>query len=121
MLLDDGLVDGLRLGQVGGRLQHAVLQGQHLLQRVVEEGRGEGDGLAVAAVRQAHLELARLLLAVLHNFLRLLLLGLLAGGVDVSMPLSRGLHGTDFAYRSTNVMLSAISATRLAMREAMMA
>lgn len=81
VLLDDGLVDVLALAQVGGRLEHAVLQRQHLLQRVVEEGRGEGDGLPVAAVGQAHLQLARCLLAVLHAVgFGLLRLGFLAGG-----------------------------------------
>lgn len=81
MLLDNGLVDILRLAEVGGGLEHAVLQLQHFLQRVVEEGRGEGDGLPVAAVGEAHFQLAGRFLAVLDavGAFEGLLLGSLAG------------------------------------------
>jgi len=63
MLLHDTLVHPLRLTQLRGTLQHAVLQVQHLLQRVVEEGRGEGDAVGAAAV-EPHLEFARALLLI---------------------------------------------------------
>lgn len=63
LLLLDLFGDVLVLGELAAQLQHAVLQGQHLGQGVVEEGGGERDAVG-RRVLQADLELARLLLAV---------------------------------------------------------
>lgn len=147
---DDLVVDAVHPRQVRRALQHAVLQREHLLQRVVQERRAEADRVTRGArgAGQSHFELAGFLL-----FFRLLVEGLRLGlwsteGSELVSFLPFGwidaMHemrayktthvdtrGTGprfvimkrirLAYLSTNVMLSAISATLLAIRPAMMA
>jgi len=81
MFLDDALVDAVHLAQLRTRLQHSVLQLQHLLQRVVEEGSREGNGVCRAAV-EPHIQLPRPPLLLFRR--RLCLLGLRSDEVLIS-------------------------------------
>jgi len=57
---DNLLINSLGLGQIGGGLEHAVLEGEHLLEGVVEEWSAEADVLWTTGT-ESHLKLARLL------------------------------------------------------------
>lgn len=73
-LLDDLLIHALLFRQVGRALEHTILEGEHLLQSVVEEGSAKADVAARGSV-EAHLEFARtLFLGRLFEHLTILLL-----------------------------------------------
>lgn len=113
------------LGQLGGCLQHAILEMQHLLQRIVKERSREGDRIWRRLI-ETHLQLSRSFLLFCHCrpcwLLRLRLrpwqrVNMISGNFVPFL-------GTVFrvpTHLSTNVMLSAISATRFAILDAMMA
>lgn len=62
-LLPLDLLTRIRRRNLAPRLQHAILQSQHLRERVVQEGRGELDAVG-ARVGEADLEFSRWFLAV---------------------------------------------------------
>lgn len=70
MLFDHLLVHTVALGQRCRRLQHAILQVEHLLQRIVEKGRRESHRVGSTVV-QSHFQLPRPLLLLLLTSLRL--------------------------------------------------
>ena len=84
LLSDDPLVDTFGLGQIGGALEHAVLECEHLLKSVVEEWRAEADCVR-AGGGKSHLKLARPFLLRLFIGGRLLLLGLWSGDMLVEI------------------------------------
>jgi hypothetical protein len=118
LLLFRLLVHVLASRDIVANLQHPVLERQELGKGVVEEGRRESDvGGRRAVVGHADVELARwlLLLRCLDGGSRLRRLG------PCDMLVCDCIRVLCYTYfsRSTKVMFSAISATRFAMRDAM--
>lgn len=137
MLLDNFVLDTVGIAQLGGRGEHAVLQLQHFLQRVVQKGCRESDAV-FGAVLKAHLQFAGGFLFVLGaHLLKVRGLGFAGGGsvvgggkVSVSVSVCFAASQPEgcrvgmrwcsvWSYLSTNVMPSAISATRFAILVAM--
>ena len=134
MLLDHLLLHALRLRQIRRRLQHPVLQLQHHLQRIVQEGSREcyvrGSAAAGACAGKTHLEFARATLVVGVVLGRWFLRFRPVGWRRMLVRVSTGcrieflfINAVEFitTYFSTNVILSAISATLFAILEAMIA
>lgn len=66
MLLHQSIRHPIRLRQLRSRLQHAVLQVQHLLERVVKERSRERDRVRRRLI-ETHLQLPRLLLLLRYS------------------------------------------------------